>query len=85
MTILELVTEKIKSLDTGNAAATRLCFTHSYTGDAEILIPRTSKGRELLKALLVEIGRHECELADAKKEKFVKAKDTESTIGDKND
>lgn len=81
MTILEIVTAKIKSLDTGNVAATKLNFNYGHIGHAEILIPLTDKGRELLRALLVEIGRHECELADDKKENFVKTRDAEESGG----
>ena len=76
MTTLEIVTNKIKSLDEGNVVAAMLNF-----GRAEILVPLTDEGRKLLRALLVEIGRHECELANAKKDEFVKTVNAEESGG----
>lgn len=79
MTRLELITNKIKRLDAGETATTNLGFEHGHIDYVSIPIPPTPKGQELLRALLVEIGRHECDLANAKKNEFVSIVNAEKT------
>jgi len=79
--ILDEVINKIRMLDDPcGAPAIRLYYNAADPDPGDISIPRTDRGRQLLRALLVEVGRHECESADAKKEVFVKVRNAVATV-----
>ena len=76
--ILEALTEKIASLNKAYAKpGTKICFEHGHTGLTEIPVPQTDVGRALLRALLVEIGRHEKDKLDTQYQAFETAAETE--------
>lgn len=72
--VLDAAVVKIKYLDNVSSPInTKLCYKVGHTDYAEIPVPPTDKARQLLRDLLVEIGRHECEIADNTKATFEKA------------
>jgi hypothetical protein len=58
--VLEEVTAKLTELDDVCAGPdTRICFEHADAGFVTLQVPATPTARTLLRALLVEVGRHE--------------------------
>ena len=57
--ILDVITAKLNTLNDYCAGIdTNICFRHSHDF-VKLSVPPTAVGRELLRALLIEIGRHE--------------------------
>ena len=58
--ILEVLIMKLSDLDDCCAGVdAEICFEHRPLGFIKLSVPPTARGRETLKALLIEIGRHE--------------------------
>jgi len=73
--ILDAVIAKIQLLDKKRPPEVELGFDYGSTGYAKVPVPNTAEGRRLLRLLLVEVGRHECELEDNKHAVFGRVRD----------